>query len=414
MYVNHNKTATTYNFKMKMKIGVLTYHSGYNFGANLQAFTTFRYLQSIGHEVKIIDFNRQETRIINRNFVPKAQWFGHDSFIENELPLTRHIDNKEDLCSLIMDESFDGIIVGADAVWSYPQSCSEIPVYFLDWLFNNSKICHIPAASLSVANMSNGFKHLNRTQIKQLKECLLKFKYISVRDNWTKTTVTKHVFSGVDINVLLNPDPVFCMDSFITTKWDNLKLVNSNEKFILVSLGTSKTLIKWAKRFKKAANRAGYLLGELPLPEGSSGIDCDFKVPYPINPIQWYLWLKNCDAYIGLRFHAVVSCITVGTPFYSVDSYGNRHIINSIINKLGFYRLGRMFDHKSKIFNLLKNTHFENFRVNSIGLGGVNPRKLIRLLESVEKSSLIALKEMNSSIFKKNIGIILNVFRADY
>jgi len=41
-----------------MKIGILTYHAPYNFGANLQAYTTSLYLKSLGHDPMIIDYGR--------------------------------------------------------------------------------------------------------------------------------------------------------------------------------------------------------------------------------------------------------------------------------------------------------------------------------------------------------------------
>ena len=52
-----------------MKIGILTYHSGYNFGANLQAFASSSYLKSLGHEVKIINYGMKKVmKYIRRKF----------------------------------------------------------------------------------------------------------------------------------------------------------------------------------------------------------------------------------------------------------------------------------------------------------------------------------------------------------
>ena len=137
------------------------------------------------------------------------------------------------------------------------------------------------------------------------------------------------------------------------------------DKFILLTLPKNNYRLKhWLSTFKKYANNKGFLVGELPLPEGVSGLDFDFSVPYPIDPIQWYLWLKNANGFIGLRFHAIVSCITSGTPFYSIDSYGSCALYVRILNKLGFYRLGGAFDRNSKIYNLLKDTTFQKNRIH--------------------------------------------------
>ena len=42
-----------------MKIGILTFHAAHNYGAVLQCYALKEYLQSLGHEVTIIDY-RQE------------------------------------------------------------------------------------------------------------------------------------------------------------------------------------------------------------------------------------------------------------------------------------------------------------------------------------------------------------------
>ena len=40
-----------------MKIKTITCHHVYNYGASLQAYALQHYLESLGHEVEIIDFN---------------------------------------------------------------------------------------------------------------------------------------------------------------------------------------------------------------------------------------------------------------------------------------------------------------------------------------------------------------------
>lgn len=41
-----------------MKICTITCHDVYNVGASLQAYALQTYLKSLGHDVKIIDYNR--------------------------------------------------------------------------------------------------------------------------------------------------------------------------------------------------------------------------------------------------------------------------------------------------------------------------------------------------------------------
>ena len=172
-----------------MKIGILTSHTPYNFGANLQAFASSQYMISLGHDVRIIHY---KPVTIYKKIVPKEQWCGHDNFINNQLPLTTLATNEEDLVNIVVKEKFDGIIVGADAVWSYAPRHTKIPVYFMDWLFQSNKICNIPVASMSVAHMGKGFLHLDNYKLEQVRNAIDNFSYITVRDKWTQRVINKH------------------------------------------------------------------------------------------------------------------------------------------------------------------------------------------------------------------------------
>ena len=40
-----------------MRVGILTFHRSTSYGAFLQVYALCRYLQRIGHDVKVIDYN---------------------------------------------------------------------------------------------------------------------------------------------------------------------------------------------------------------------------------------------------------------------------------------------------------------------------------------------------------------------
>ena len=41
---------------MKKKIGIITYHSAYNFGSVLQAYATQKILETLGYEATILNY----------------------------------------------------------------------------------------------------------------------------------------------------------------------------------------------------------------------------------------------------------------------------------------------------------------------------------------------------------------------
>ena len=104
-----------------MKIGILTYHACYNYGANLQAFALQQTLLSWGHDCEIIDYRNKDLQAVNTvlnfdikyktdiaflvfNFIhyfrmrKRKQLF--EDFIKNKLKCSRLCGNSEDVFDL--------------------------------------------------------------------------------------------------------------------------------------------------------------------------------------------------------------------------------------------------------------------------------------------------------------------------
>lgn len=393
-----------------MKIGILTFHRPANFGANLQAYCSMCYLRTLGHEVKVIDFVRAGD-IGYKKSVDVKQYEAHKCFVETCLSLTRQITAPEDLSRVVEEEHFDAIVVGADAVW---RSSNDANIYFAEWLFENSKLSRIPVVSISPAHMGNGFTSISEEKRAVIKKCLSQFKYITVRDEWTKEVINRDLFEGKEFIKYVNPDPVFTMYRNVNKeKWDSRG--RKEKGYYLMSLPKNwadggKLAMKkkkWFAELKKYVNQAGYELIELPIPEGKSGMPFDFTVDYPIDPLQWFLWIKNAKAFCGLRFHAIVSSISSGTPFYSMDSYGDNSRISQILDVVGLHKIARKRDKRSKIYNLLKGSSFEEYRCNAL-IEFQSARKVFNMLENTSSEDVLKLRNINLAIFEKNMTEMIN------
>lgn len=392
-----------------MKIGILTFHRPANFGANLQAYSSMCYLSSLGHEVKVIDYVRQ-TDFDYKNKVDIRQYEAHKHFVEVRLSLTKQITTDEDLCRIVKEEAFDAIVIGADAVWRSPKDNN---VYFAEWLFKNKDIKDVAVASISPAHMGNGYCNISDDKRKAIHECLSKFKYITVRDAWTKEVVNRDIFGGETFVRNVNPDPVFTLFRFIDDEqWNNCG--QKSKGYYLMSLPKNWVNVgkfadkkrKWFAQFKAYVNGAGYKLVELPIPEGKSGMKFDYTIDYPIDPLQWFLWIKNAKAFCGLRFHAIVSSISNGTPFYSIDSYGDNGRIAKILDLVGLHKMARKRDVKSKIYNLLKGSTLEKNRCGAM-IECESPKKIFSKLESTTSMDVIKFRDSNLSVFDKNMSEML-------
>ncbi len=116
----------------KMKIGILTFHAAHNYGAVLQCYALKEYLQSLGHEVSIIDY-RQEYLLgcykwFNLKTLLKAAVNGN-LFTTCRNMLTKKTRGRKfddftkrmfDLSdpSLLNTEFYDYVVIGSDQVWS--------------------------------------------------------------------------------------------------------------------------------------------------------------------------------------------------------------------------------------------------------------------------------------------------------
>lgn len=391
-----------------MKIGILTFHRPANFGANLQAYSSYKYFSSLGHDVKIINYLRPED-FKYQNTVAQVQLEAHITFSKEKLPITREVDNISGIQSVVKEEKFDLIAIGADAVW---RSLKDDCVFFAKWLFECPEIANIPVISMSAAHMGNGFMNLDESKRKTIKDCLDQFKFISVRDVWTRDMINRDIYGNTNYVNTINPDPVFLLDKFNNELWDSQGF--KTKGYYIMSLKSNWNQgkmggvhLKWFNKFKHIVNAHGYKLVELPIPEGPSGMPFDYTIPYPIEPLQWYLWIKNAKAYCGLRFHAIVSSISAGTPFFSIDSYGTCTRMTYLLQKLGLYTLAAKGDKNSKIRNILKDSKFETFRIDSY-IENMPPKRLFNMLEHVNVKDIYELRDKYIGRYVENMTYMLN------
>ena len=369
-----------------MRIGILTYHLPANFGANLQAYASSRFFASMGHDVLVLNYARPAD-IDNRRKVPESQLQAHRSFLKTRLPLTRQVNTPDELGKLVKEEGIEMIVIGADAVWRQPDHDN---IYFAQWLFEDPSLAHIPVVAMSPAHMGDGFGDLDQQQRSLLSDCLKKFSFLTVRDEWTRHVLNRDIFNGQDYIELINPDPVFTLSLDKEEQWNSYGQQAKGYVVVTLPKNWTKGIRQglehklWFIRLKQSVHRRGLQLVELPLPEGPSGMPFDFTVPYPIDPLQWFLWLKNAKYFIGLRFHAIVSCFAVGTPFFSFDSY-----------------TGIGHPERSKIFHLLKGTPFESFRTDN--LTSVSPGKLMAMLGDVREEDILSFRDKQREIFALNM-----------
>lgn len=404
-----------------MKVGILTLHRPANFGANLQAYASSAYIRSLGHDVRVIDYVRPRD-IGYAGSVPPAQMEAHRRFVERRLPLTRRVTDAEGLRQVVREEGFDIILVGADAVWNTPRDGG---VYFAQWLFADPALAaRTRVASLAPAHMASstarpgdGFSRLPAGVRQELRGCLERFCYVTVRDKWTRDIINRDLFGSRPFVTRVCADPVFRLPLLVGAlpEWEGGAL--QPKSYIVMTLprrwGEGRVFgrrrRRWFARFKGLVHCAGYSLVELPLPEGPSGMPFDRSAGLPLDPAQWFLWIRNSAGFCGLRFHAVVSAMACGVPFYSMDSYADKSPAAILLDVLGLHRAARCRDGSSKIARLLAGTPFVRCRTG-LYLEWESPGRVFRLLSRMDTAAELAHRD---ALLARQAGHIASMLNTD-
>lgn len=189
-----------------MRIALLTIWHEKNYGAELQAYATVKFLSSMGHEVKMIDIRLSDRKksfknsIINfiEAYSPCGRKF--EKFWKKYIPTTRRYNSIEEI--QLNPPNADIYVVGSDQVWN-PQITGKFQqLYFLN--FGNRSIKRMSYAS------SFGQNEVSFRDEEQIKELLNRFRGITCRESsgvallWSKFKIKAH-------QVL---DPCFLLDTY--------------------------------------------------------------------------------------------------------------------------------------------------------------------------------------------------------
>lgn len=322
-----------------MKIGIITYYKVLNFGANLQAISTYCYLKHKGHDPVFINYIKKEGLLAIERGKYDSQWNMHigfvDSIIKEQTPICQTI---EEVLKVIGDYGIKSIIVGSDALLQHHPFITRIrkaqrKIIFIqqitsDRLFPNlfwgvGLSDKIPMALMSVSSQNSDYRFFLPSTKRAMNLSLKNMRYISVRDKWTQDMV-KIIMNR---QVPITPDPVFAFNqnakNLIPDKDYILKHFMLPDKYVLLTLFSQTLSENLIHELKWLFKKDGVSLVILPLPTGVKfKHDADFEIKLPLSPLDWYALLKYSYAYVGSNMHPIVSCLHNSVPCFSIDNWG--------------------------------------------------------------------------------------------
>jgi hypothetical protein len=406
-----------------MNIGILTYNSVFNFGANLQAISTANYLRNNGYTPIFINWVPEELENKYATSVSEEQKQAHIEAKKNYMTESSLCRTDDDVLKVIKQNTIEGIIIGSDAVLQH----FEIPLkvklksilkpshlysrYTRDRLFPNpywgsffQKLeKKIPVVIMSGSSQNANYMSFKPETMKRMTNNLLFFSYISVRDTWTSNMLA-HI-TEKKIIPEVTPDPVFGFNFNVPEIKENAKKIlekfNLPEKYLLVSFkkrieGIDDT---WMQAFEQKAKDRGYAVFALPLPEKLISYGLTKSIALPVSPLEWYSLIINSSGYIGQNMHPIVVSLHNANPFFSFDYYG-------------LDKVNDEDDSSSKISHILKVAGLSDYRVSSVGQKvKISPDFVLDKIQNFETKKSEEFRNLYLSRYKNMMEKIISKFK---
>ena len=410
-----------------MKIGILTFYRVDNFGANLQALSTYYYLKKHGHEPVMLEYVSRVTAAYSwisdfkgkykpkKRLVQKAEHLRFiDSHIKNQI---RNLRSSSDVLKAIKENKIEAIIVGSDAVaqhwplfstlkfslqrpyWFEPfPSERRFPNPFWGVGFSES----IPTAMMAVSSQNSPYNRFSFITKKRMKKALGNIRYISVRDEWTRVMMNA---SDPSLKIDIAPDPVFALnqnlEGVIPSEKDVRSKFNLPQKYILVGLRSQVFSVDFLRELNEKFKNRGEECVAFNI-DGAMAYSHPFayETPGPISPLYWFALIKYSAGYIGSNMHPIVSALTCGVPCFSIDNWGRTNFWGKKIK-----------DGSSKVQDVLSQYCIVDWRkAIDDGKCDVSPQEMVDRISAFPVGKVRAISEQRLELYNQVMQKILSSF----
>lgn len=329
-----------------MRVGILTIHCNYNYGALLQSYALQEFLRGLGHEVSIINYrpgylesvepkyhlfpsihirqyfrtNLRETPLLRKKYYKFRDF-------ESLFSLTEVARKRDDICRIA--EGFDYIIFGSDQIWCNMFNGNE------DVWFGNIGTTRVKKVSYAA---SAGDANFTDKEISTIIPLLNQFKAIGVREEKLYNILRPLIDKLVPMTCVL--DPSLMVPSSLWEKW--YKPIRG-DRYIVVRM---------ARDYQGIYPMAEHLAKQLNCKIVNADVrSISFNSSYevcPCSPSEFVSLIKNAQCVLTNSFHGTAFSIVTNTPFYTVRMGDNQdERSQDLLNALGLS--DRMVDKGAEI-----------------------------------------------------------------
>ncbi len=355
-----------------MKVGILTYHRAYNYGAYLQACALCNrlnlesdidaeiidfqmYREKKHYEVKYYPLKRKLHRIVRGTYF-------FEKTIERcfKKALNDPVMKKSEDYLLsdsiwdfqgFVDGKYDVIIAGSDEIWKMNNFRGFPSPY---WLFGN---LHCKKMAYAASSRVNFRDELSVSDYEKMQNALEDFCFIGVRDSLTYKEVYRAIHRDDIIHMCCDPSFLFdfnLSDADVMKRLSRKMGYKKNRKTVLVMLDDNYT----AKQIRKSLRK--YNLVSVYKPHRGY---INFA---EIEPLEWLSLIKNSDFIIASFFHAICFSIIYNKPFLAVGTNNKK---SKLIGVLDDPRLEERYIDIDSFFDLegkIKKIYHSNADFSSI------------------------------------------------
>lgn len=408
-----------------MKIALLTFLDVANYGANLQAASTYNYLVNHGHDVWAIDYRSYNTvrdkkmsywkrKLLHQT--PRIQDAAHHKFISDEInQKITGLHTSRQVAHAIINGHFDGVIIGSDAVaqhwpWFSTLKLGHHRPFWIEPMQRERRFPNpfwgkgyadrIPTAMMSVSSQNSKYDKFSSLTLHQMSRCLHEMTYISTRDAWTRSMMLK---AAPDLYIDVTPDPVFALNQNLKNKIATESTIRHKydlpDKYVLIGLRGQVFTKSELNELENYFNEIGLNCVAFDI-EGKYAYEHPFKyqIPLPLSPLDWFALIKYASAYIGSNMHPIVSSLTNAVPCFSIDNWGikgkgvrENQVSSKVYDVLSQYNLqdfwtpienGKCKKTAKEIFDILMN--FPKDKVSQIS--AIRLTNYNKMMETILKS----------------------------
>lgn len=303
------------------KIAIMTWHHYLNYGTALQVTALSHVISKFGFDTNVINYvphgkvvtknnykslslyiMKIRNKITNKNIYSSVEREKNFSqFLSKNIKLTCKCSIDSELFKL--NDEFDAFVCGSDQIWA--PSCFNSK-YFLEFVKNpNKMIAYAPSIGL--------FKINDLYIKKRMKECINKFKYISVREDKGKQLIKD--LCGKEVPVVLDPTLLLSAND-----WDQMYIEKKyNKPYILCYfLGNNK---KTWNHVKKISEKMKIPIKIIPV--FKEDLKRGWEVEEGVGPEEFLNLIKNATFICTDSFHGTLFSIIYEKPFYVYERFSN-------------------------------------------------------------------------------------------